>query len=138
VKKKLNKETIAVLAVILMGIVISIIVLSLQKYGVLVFTSIPLVFIYPIYLCLSIPKSHDDDSSVILFVCLISRLLLVMCSLIIPVVIWNLVPSIKESTSILWVIFSSLLDAFVYIIFITSDYIKNKRVSKKNDKERQD
>ncbi len=121
-----------------MGIVISIIVLSLQKYGVLVFTSIPLVFIYPIYLCLSIPKSHDDDSSVILFVCLISRLLLVMCSLIIPVVIWNLVPSIKESTSILWVIFSSLLDAFVYIIFITSDYIKNKRVSKKNDKERQD
>lgn len=113
----------------------SLVFLCLQRYGVAIFFAFPLLFLFPIFLTfVKIPKEMDKHIFLLVLSFLL-RYLFVACAIVIPTLLWNYLPSLKETTNSFFVLVPFLEVFFVYNIVIVLYVLDSKKeIQRMNEK----
>lgn len=117
----------------LLSLALTITFLCLGMYGVTLFTAIPMAFLIPIHLTFFYQPGESGKSYVFIYLLSFARLLCMTLAILIPALIWNFIPWIKEGVNALWIIFPASEVLFVYIINIVCMY-QTSRQEEKNEK----
>ncbi len=134
----MNKQTkilILIFSLLYLGILIpSIIFLCLGKYGEMMFFLLPSLFLVPIFLSFyKIPKKTNRHPF-LLFLSFFLRYLLDILAIVLPSLLWFLVPELKESVSNFFNLVPFFEVFLVYNIVIVFYIVDSKTQAEKMDK----
>lgn len=116
------------LTILYIGVfVTSIVFLFLKQFGNAIFFSIPLFFLFPVFLTFyKVPKNPNKHIFLFILTILI-RYLCDVALILIPTLIWYYIPQIKENTSSLMVLVPFLELFVVYNITIIFYIVDSKQ-----------